>query len=885
MERLRIALARLAGWFRRSRADQALDAEIRLHLELETDKNIALGMSPAEALRQARLSFGAIEAMREEHRDGRGIGWIDAAAADVRHAVRSLARHPAVGVAAILTLAVAIGANTAIYSAVNAVMLRPLPFHDPSRLVMLWEENPERGWHLNVVAPANYLDWQAETPAFADVAAYFAYPNSQTLTGGGEPRVLTTSTVTGNFFAVLGLRAELGRGFTADETWESGAHGVVISDRLWRTQFAGDRKVIGKTVELNARPYQIIGVMPPEVRFPAADTDIWTSFSWSAAQRNQVSFRRAHYVRAVARLKPGISLDQANAAFQVVVRRLQHDYPVTNTRMGAGMTPLHAFLVGDTRIPLLVLLGAVGLLLLIACANIGNLLLVQASGRSREAALRLALGASRPRLIRQALAESLVLAVSGGIAGLALGWWGTRILGALQPGILPVTSVSVSWNVVWYVIGITTVSAMLFSVAPMLWTGRRAPAEALKSGGRGGDATRWMRRWRRALLVVEVALALVLTLAAGLLVRSYRQLALVNPGFDPDGVLAVSMNVPGARYDNAAKISGFYDELVRRVDALPDVESAAVVSSLPLTGGVGWTSDFTAEGRAPDAYGTDVAHRELSPDYFRTMRVPVLRGRAFTANDRQDGEQVVLINRALAESYFRGEDPIGRRITFDRVPDSTSTWRTIVGVVGDEHQAALATASKIEFITPQDQAPSTFMNLVVRTRGDPLALIPAIRREVRQMDPGIAFSSTQSMDAVRDQSLATARFLMVLLFGFAATGLLLAAIGVYGVMAHLARSRVREMGIRIALGAAASNVRWLVVREGLQLSAIGLIIGLGVGAIANRAIRALLYQVTPGDPATAVAVSAVLLATAVAATWLPAARAGRADPMETLRTE
>ncbi|MGH7524102.1 MAG: ADOP family duplicated permease [Gemmatimonadales bacterium] len=885
MERVRTFAARFRGLLGGNRADRALDAEIRLHLELETEKNLALGLSPAEARRQARLAFGAVEAMKEEHRDGRGIGWITGALADVRYAVRGLARHPAVGVAAILTLAIAVGANTAIYSAVNAVMLRPLPFHDPSRLVMLWEENPERGWHLNVVAPANYLDWKAETPAFADAAAYFAYPNSQTLTGGGEPRVLTTSSVTGNFFSVLGLRAELGRGFTADETWDNGSHGVVISDRLWRTQFAADRAIIGRTVELNARPHQIIGVMPPEVRFPEADTDIWTSFSWPPAQRNQVSFRRAHYIRAIARLKPGVSLDQANAALQVVVKRLQRDYPVTNTLMGAGMTPLHAFLVGDTRVPLLVLLAAVGLLLLIACANIGNLLLVQAGGRSREAALRLALGASRPRLIRQALAESAVLAVTGGIVGLALGWWGTHVLGALQPGILPVSSVSVSWNVVGYVVAITTLSAMLFSVAPMLWTGRRAPAEALKSGGRGGDATHWMRRWRRALVVAEVALALVLTLAAGLLVRSYRQLAEVNPGFDPDGVLAIAMNVPGARYDNAAKISGFYDALVRRVAALPDVESAAVVSSLPLTGGVGWTSDFTAEGRAPDAYGVDVAHRELSPDYFRTMRVPILKGRDFTPDDHLNGEQVVLINRALAESYFRGEDPIGRRITFDRVPDSSSTWRTIVGVVGDERQAALATASKIEFITPQDQAPSTFMNLMVRTRRDPVSLVPAIRHVVHEMDQGIAFTSAQSMDEVRDQSLATARFLMVLLFGFAAAGLLLAAIGVYGVMAHLARTRVREMGIRIALGAAASNVRWLVVREGLQLSAVGLIIGLGVGSVANHAIRALLYHVTPGDTVTVVAVSAVLMTTAVVATWLPAARASRADPMESLRSE
>jgi putative ABC transport system permease protein len=450
---------------------------------------------------------------------------------------------------------------------------------------------------------------------------------------------------------------------------------------------------------------------------------------------------------------------------------------------------------------------------------------------------------------------------------------------------LPVQDIGVSWPVVWYVVAIMTMSAVLFGLAPALWTSRRIPGDVLKDGGRGSGLSRRARNWRRGLVVCEIALALVLTLGAGLLVRSYQQLQRVDPGFNPDGVLALSVNIPGARYDSAAKISGFYNELLRRVKALPDVESAAVVSSLPLTGGVGWTSDFSVQGHAPDQYGTDVAHRAMSPDYLRTMQVRLKAGRMFTDNDDLHAPQVVVINEALARSYFRNQDPIGQRISFDRTPDSNSTWRTIVGVVADERQAALATDSKIEMIAPERQYPSTFMNVVVRTRHDPMKLVPSIRRVVKELDPLIAFTSVQSMDDVRAQSLAAARFLMILLFAFAVAGMLLAAIGVYGVMAHQAASRTREMGIRIALGARASSVQWLVIREGLQLAGIGLAIGAGVSVIANRAMLGLLFRVTPTDPVTFAVVPGTLLLIAVAAAWIPAARASRADPASSLRIE
>ena len=885
MDHIRMLLARLRGLFGTERADRRLDDEIAHHLELQTEQNMQLGMAPGEARRRARLAFGAVEAVKEEHRDGRGVRWLEEFVADARHAFRGFRRRPVLGAAAIVTLAIGIGANTAIYSAVSAVILRPLPFTDPGRLVMLWEENPEKGWHRNVVAAANYLDWKSETTAFKDAAAYFAYPNSQTLTGGGDPRVLTSYSVTGNFFSVLGVRPERGRGFADNETWRTGSPVAVISHRLWQMQFGGSDGIIGKTVQLDARSYQVVGVMPASFKFPASDVDVWTPFAWDPEVRSQVFFRRAHYLRAIARLKPGVALAEANGQFQVVVKRLQRDFPATNRVMGAGMTPLQEFLVGDTRTPLLVLLAGVGLLLLIACANVGNLLLIQSTERGREAALRLALGARRWRLVRQTLTESLVLSACGGISGLALGWWGAGVLGAMQPGILPVDHIGISWGVVGYVVAIATASAMLFGIAPMLWIGQRQPGDVLKDGGRGSGASRRMRAWRRGLVVSEIALALVLTVGAGLLVRSFQRLQAVNPGFEPNGVLAVSMNIPGARYDSAAKVSGFYADLLRQVKALPDVRSAALVSSLPLTGGVGWTSDFTAAGRGPDDYGSEVAHRSVSPDYFRTMRVPVKQGRDFTSADALGGAKVVLINEALARSYFRGQNPVGQRIAFDRVPDSSSTWRTIIGVVGDERQAALSTSTQIEMIQPERQAPSTFMNLVVRTTRDPLSLVPAIRATVKRLDPTIAFNSAQSMNDVRDQSLANARFLMILLFGFGAAGLLLAAVGVYGVMAHMAASRTREMGIRIALGARSSSVQWLVIREGMLLTIAGLAIGLALALAGSRAMTSMLYGVTPTDAATFVVVPAVLVLTALLATWLPALRASRADPMRSLRTE
>jgi len=877
--------ARLRALLRRGAAERELDEELRFHIQMETEKNIRAGMSAADARRRALRDFGGVEPTKEAHRDVRGR-FIEELVADIRYALRTLRRAPVLAGAAIATLALGIGANTTIFSAVNAEILRPLPFANPGRLVMLWEENPEKHWHQQLCAPANAFDWKDQVKAFQDVALYFDGAGQSILTGEGAPQILKAAGVTGNVFDLLGIRMQLGRALLPDETWSANgtAHTAVISDGFWRDRFGADPRIIGRSLRIDGQPMQIVGVAPAGFSFPVEGVDIWQPMAWKPELRDQVSFRRAHFVRAIARLAPGASLETADAQLQTVAARLKQQYPATNKYMGAGLTPLHQFLVGDTRLPLFVLLAAVGLLLLIACANVGNLLLVRAAGREREAALRLTLGAGRRRLAKQALTESLVLSMLGGIAGVALGVAGTRALEALLPGgMLRSSHFSVDWTVLGYVLLVVLGSGLIFGTAPALWTGRRSPAESLKEGGRGGE-TRRMRRWTELLVVGEVALAVVLTLGAGLLVRSFRELVQVDPGFDPRGVLATQIALSGPKYDSAARVRNFYDEAIARVAALPGVTGAAATTVPPLLG-TSYTSDFVIAGRPAGEYYTEITHRSVTPDYFRVMRVPIRRGRAFTPADRAHAPPVVIINEQIAEKYFKGQDPVGQRLTFDKVPNDSSQWSTIVGVVGGERQRALAAEPLIEAYIPFAQEPQSGMSILTRTTGDPEAIAPAIRRIVSELDSDIPISSMRTMESIRLKSLARERFLMTMLVIFAAVGLVLAVIGVYGVLAQVARRRTREMGIRIALGSPIGQVRWLVVKHGLGLVTIGLAIGISAALIATRGLGALLYHVAPADPVTFVAIPLLLALTGVAAAWIPALQASRADPAVALRSE
>ena len=891
----------------RAMADDDADAELDAFVEARIENLIARGLTPAQARAEALRRLGApLDDVRgslhrsAERREGRRHlrDRVGAMRGDARFALRQLAGAPGFTVTATLVLALGIGATTAIFSAVRAVVFRPLPFVQSERLYMMWESNPEKGWEQESAAPANYLDWKARVSSFADVEAHGDL-GQVTITGLDEPLVLNYVTVTGGFFSMLGVRPVLGRDFTEEETWaeatwRAGETPLLLSDRTWRTVFGGEESAIGRAVQFNGQQARIVGVMPEGFAFPTEAVQLWAPFGWPAEARDAAWFRRAHWIRPIARLAPGATPERAQAELAHVAAQLQQQYPELNRNMGAGISPLHEYLLGDTRTPLLILLGAVGLMLLIACANVGNLLLVRTAGRRRELAVRAALGAGRGRIARQLLTESLMLASLGGTLGIAFGVAGTRLLERLQPeGLLRVTTFPIDAGVIAFAVLATILSAVLFGALPAAFALRSGPGEALRDAGRTGTAGPGTRRVIGGLVIAEVALASLLVLGAGLLVRSTLALRQVDPGFEPDRVLAVSLNLPGARYPAPPRVIAFVDELLTRIAALPGVEDAGLSSTLPLRHR-GFTSDFFIAGRASDAFGTEVVRRSATPGYFEAMGVPLLSGRAFTDADvwRGDtpdlltGARVAIINEALARRYFPGEDPVGQQITTDRVPDSTSVWRTIVGVVGNERQSELALPPQIEIIEPFDQAIRRELHVYVRVAsGDPTRLVPVIRSIVRELDPQLPIVDAVAMEEVVAHSMARDRFLMLLLSTFAMVALVLALVGVYGVTAQAARQRLPEFGLRMALGASASDILALTLRGGLFLVTGGLVVGVAGALVATRAMAGLLYGITPNDPATFVAVTSLMIAAGLGASWFPARHAARVDPARTLRAD
>ncbi len=868
-------------------ADRELEEELRFHMDMDVEARMRGGLSAGEARRTAERAFGGVDRFREETRDARGVRPLSDFAQDVRYALRTLRRSPGFTLAAVLALGLGIGANTTIFSAVNAVVLRPLPFPQPGRLFMLWEENPEKNWYKQVVAPANMLDWRERVRAFQDVAGYTLLGRT-VLSGYGEPQVLELSQVTGNFFSVLGVQPQLGRAFQPEETWQTDERVVVISHHLWTQNFAGAAGILNNTIKLDGVDYRVVGVMPQRFAFPAADVDVWLPTQWPAQNRQEVWFRRAHWLSVIARLQPGVSGVDANAQLQTVVEQLKVEYPATNRVMGAGLTPLHEFLIGDTRKPLLVLLAAVVLLLLIGCANVGNLLLVKAAGRQRELAVRSALGAGRLRLVRQMMTESLVLSLLGGAVGLLIGILGTRYLIGLQPqGLLPDTSFAVDLRVLTFVTLISLACGLIFGSVPALWTQRASSVVTLKEGGRSGKLGRSARALASTLVVAEVALALLLVIGAGLLVRSFQQLLRVDPGFDARGVLAVSINLSAAKYDSGDRIQAFFESLLTRAAALPGVQQVAGTNALPLAGN-GYTSDFVIAGRGPDEVGTEVIHRSITPEYMRTMRVPLRRGRGFTDADRNPGERVVMINDVLARKFFPASDPVGQRIAFDRVPDANTTWYTIVGVAGSERQRGVAREPQIEALHPFAQARSTNreqLSVVLRTSADPLGQLPALKSLLHELDPNVPIAEARSMEKVRAESVARERFLMVLLLLFAGVALVLAVIGIHGVTAQFMRQRTQEIGVRLALGAEPTAVLRMMVGQGAVLVGGGIALGVAIALITTRAMTGLLFQVKPVDPVTFVGVATTLALAGLVAIWLPSRRASRQDPLSALRPD
>jgi putative ABC transport system permease protein len=780
---------------------------------------------------------------------------------------------------AVITIALAIGANAAIFSAVNAVVLRPLPFKNPDELVVLADENPEKQLHLELSTTGNWLDWRDGVTAFTDMAAYDYGPAGGTIRGIGEPRRGRFGTVTGNLFSVLGVRAELGNTLDEKQTWNEEPATIVLSHAAWVRDFGGDPNVIGRKITIDDDAMRVVGVMPASFSFPFDSLDGWIGMRWAPDVRTSDGYRRTHWMRVVARLKPGVTADQASVQLNAVATRLEHDYPKTNRNLRVSVTGLHEFLIGDTRLPLFVLLASVAILLVIACANVANLLLSHAGDRHREIALRLALGAGRSRVVRQAITESLVLSVIGGVCGLALGWAGTRVLSALQPdGLLRVRDFNVDIGVVAYVALMTTLAGVLFGAAPALWIRRRDPADVLRSSSRSGTSTRGVRRWSDGLVVVEVALALLMMTGATLLVRSAWNVSRVDPGYQPHGVIAAGLALYGQGYDTTAR-RVFFEQLQERAKHIPGVTNVAFTGILPLMWNA-WTSDFRVEGR-PSMAGIEAPHWFWSPDYVATLRVRLARGRTFTAADLD--APVVMVNETFARTQFPGQNPIGKRLTFDKPAIPGLTEFTIVGVVGDVYDRSLIDPPRPTIIHPFRSLWGG--HILLRTDGDPASLVVPLRNLIHELDPRLALSQPRQLEQMLSDSMARGRFFALVLGVFAVVGWVLAIVGVYGVLAQLARSRAREMGIRVALGAPLQGVRWLIVGHGVRLAVAGLVIGGVAALLATRALTSLLFGISPTDPAAFVGVALTLVAAAGTAAWIPALRATREGPASILRGE
>jgi putative ABC transport system permease protein len=797
---------------------------------------------------------------------------------DLRFGVRTLLRTPATTLAAVVALALGIGANTTIFSVVHAVLLKPLPYDKADRIVMVWQDLRKRGGPSDEWAtPGNYVDWKAEASVFESLAVARAAP--AILTAGSDAEQVLAGVVSESYFDVFGVRPVLGRGFTSSDELPNAARVVVLSDALWKQRYGGNRGVIGRTIEINNQQFEVIGVMAPGFQPPivAPDAHLWLPVGINPAAPS----RGAVVLRAFARLRSGVTLEQAASHMDGVAVRLEGLH-TANHDAGIRLEPLYERMVGGARPAILALAGAVGLVLLIACANVANLLLARASGRGREMAVRAALGAGRSRLIRQLLAESVLLAAVGGFVGLLVAMWGVGALVAVSPAGTPrADAIGVNGSVLAFTIAMTLATGFLFGLAPALHASRTNLTSGLREGGRG-QAGAGGRSMRRALVVAETALALVLLTGAGLLVRSFLHLQAVDRGFDSRAVLVGNVNAPRGRFADPSSLVSLYDRLVDRLAGVPGAESSALVSVLPLSGS---DSDFSFEIEGRPAPRTPAEqpvawYRIVSADYFKTMRIRMVRGRPLTDQDTGSAPGAVVINESLARKYWPNEDPIGRRIS-----EGDSVF-TIVGIVADIRHRGPGSPPDNEMYLHYRQYPERGTTVVVRSAaGNAAALAGAVRGAIRDVDPALPLANVSTMEELEADAVSEPRFVMLLAGLFAGIAVALALVGLYGVLSYAVAQRTSEIGVRMALGATRADVLRLIVGEGMRTVGIGIVLGLGGAALAGRTIQRLLVGVEPYDPVTVSATAVLLMAAAVVACVVPAARATRIDPLEALRYE
>lgn len=871
--------------FQKSQTEKSLDKELQFHLDRQIADFIAAGMPREEARRRARLEFGTLDSVKEEVRDTRWETRLENVFRDFRYAARSLRRDRRFAIVAVFALALGIGATTAIFSVVNAALVRPLPYPDPSRLVWADEFMP----HFNdwMVPNPEYTNWSTNNHTFEAIAAYDGGGQAN-LTAAGEPERIETARVTANFLPVLGNTPALGRAFLPDEDRPSGPLVALITDSLWHRKFNTDSHIIGKSITLDGRLYSILGVLPASFRFPDKSRDPQCLLPFQLPAKVDWGTPMMQLTRVIGRLASGVSLDQARADLTTLALQSNAAIPVPFVHMRDGLRvqviPLHQKIVGDVRTALLAFLIAVLFVLLIACVNVANLQLVRTAGRHKELAVRAAIGASRARLIQQLLIEGTALAAMGGVAGLLLAAVAVRLLRiSLPAAVAQIGPVSVDRPVLLFALAVTSLTAILFGLAPAVRASQPDVNGALKDGSPSVAGFHVHHGLRNALVSAEFTLAFLLLIGSGLLIRSFVRLSHVAPGFDPANVLTISADLTVSKYPDNPQRQAFFSQLLDRVRNLPGVRSAAVTTRLPFTRFWG-TSSFLVEGQPEPPPGTSpmVLNQEVSSDYFQAMRIPLLAGRSFTASDLAPESHPIIVTANFARRFLPAAAPLAKRV---RLGAPTAPWSVVVGVVGDVRYSALEAAPDPQVYLPYDGGHANLASIVIRTAQDPRGLASLVRAQFAAIDPAQPVFDITTLRQRTDDSIETPRFNMTLLAIFASLALVLATIGVYGVISYFVAQRTHEIGIRMALGAAPSDILRLVLGQGTLMILIGLALGVAGSLVLTRFLAKLLYGVRPVDPLTIICVALLLIIVALAACYVPARRALRLDPMTALRYE
>lgn len=879
---------RLRALRQRETVIEDIDREMRLHLELQIEANIKAGMSPEEARQKAMRSFGNVNRAVDAAYDVKGGGLFETLAQDIRYGVRMLVKHKAFTSVAVITLALGIGANTAIFSVVNELLLSPLPYRNAEQIVMLWEVTPE-GRHQNTTSRANYRSWRAQSTSYLGIAAFT--DQRLNLTGGGDPEELSVQLATPEIFNVLGVDPLLGRTFRPEDGEPANMNVAVLSYGLWQRRFGGQANIVGQQLTLSGLKFTVIGVMPPSFEFhiksrsgTGRPAELWSILPMpTGAGANE----RGRFLSVVGRLKDGVSASNAAAELRTIATRLSDEAPEFNKNFTAEVLPLRDQFFGSVRRPLWLMLGAVGFVLLIACANVANLLLSLATSREKEIAVRAALGARRFRIVRQLLTESLLLALLGSALGLGFAYLGIKALVLISPrDLMILQGVGLNLTVLAWTLGVSVLTGIVFGLAPALHVSRLNLNDSLKEGGKSESGQAGgSRRLRSALVVSEIALAVVLLASAGLLIRSFIRLQQVDRGFETDSLLTMVVRVPDARYREDIQFVNFFSEVLERTRHLPTVRSAGMVNYLPLYGGLGSATGFKIEGRPepPPGQGPSTDVRVADAGYFQTMGIPLLRGRNFSDSEQREPKHVILINEALARKHFAGEDPIGQRLDvamFDKPQPAE-----IIGVVGNVRYDSLIDESPPAVYFPHPDLTYAFMTLVVRTDGEPSSIAPAVQREIRALDPNQPVSDVRTMNQVMADWVSRSRFNTLLLGLFAGLATLLSAVGIFGVMNYSVALRTREIGLRLAIGAQPRQVLLLVLRQGMLLTVVGVVLGLVAAFALTRLLSGLLFGVEAVDVTTFASISLLLIVVSLLACYLPARRAMRIDPLRALRYE